>query len=277
VRARAKALNIDLASIAGSGPAGRVEHADLDRLLTNAAPASAPPVASAPAEVGSEDVKIFGLRRRIAERMQDANRRIVHFTYVEEVDVTALEALRQSLNADGTGRPRLTVLPFLIKAIAAAIARHPAINSHFDDTNGIVRRFAAVHAGIATQTERGLLVPVIRDAGAKDLWQIASDISRLSGEARAGKSNREELSGSTITVTSLGALGGIMATPIINPPEVAIIGVNRIIERPVIIDGAVAIRRIMNLSSSFDHRIIDGHGAAAFIAEVRKLLESPQP
>jgi 2-oxoisovalerate dehydrogenase E2 component (dihydrolipoyl transacylase) len=276
VRARAKALNIDLAGLTGSGPAGRIEHADVDRLLSKAAPLSAPPPAIAPAEAGSEDVRIFGLRRRIAERMQDSKRRIPHFTYVEEVDVTELEALRQSLNAESRGRPHLTALPFLIKAIVAAVSRYPAINSQFDDARGIVRRFSAVHAGIATQTARGLLVPVIRNAEAKDLWQIAAEIARLSEEARAEKSKPNELSGSTITVTSLGALGGIMATPIINPPEVAIIGVNRIILRPAIVDGAIVARKLMNLSSSFDHRVIDGHEAAAFIAEARKLLEAPQ-
>jgi 2-oxoisovalerate dehydrogenase E2 component (dihydrolipoyl transacylase) len=275
VRARAKALNIDLIGIAGCGPAGRIEHADLDRVLTKATPVSMSPPVLAPAEAGSEDIKIFGLRRRIAERMQDSKRRVPHFTYVEEVDVTALEALRQSLNEEGRVRPRLTVLPFLIKAIVAAASRHPTVNSHFDDSRGIVRRFAALHAGIATQTARGLLVPVIRNAEAKDIWQLAVEILRLSEEARAGKSKPGELGGSTLTVTSLGALGGVMATPIINPPEVAIIGVNRIVERPVVIDGAIEIRKLMNLSSSFDHRIIDGHAAAEFIQAVKTALERP--
>jgi 2-oxoisovalerate dehydrogenase E2 component (dihydrolipoyl transacylase) len=275
VRARAKALNIDLVGIAGCGPAGRIEHADLDRVLTKATPASMSPPVLAPAEAGSEDIKIFGLRRRIAERMQDSKRRVPHFTYVEEVDVTALEALRQSLNEEGRVRPRLTVLPFLIKAIVAAASRHPTVNSHFDDSQGIVRRFAALHAGIATQTARGLLVPVIRNAEAKDIWQLAVEILRLSEEARAGKSKPDELGGSTLTVTSLGALGGVMATPIINPPEVAIIGVNRIVERPAVIDGAIEIRKLMNLSSSFDHRIIDGHAAAEFIQAVKTALERP--
>lgn len=275
VRARAKALDMPLSGVSGSGPGGRIEHGDLDRLLVKAAPATVAGPALAPPEAGSEDIKIFGLRRRIAERMQDSKRRIPHFTYVEEVDVTELEALRQSLNTEGQERPRLTILPFLIKAIAAAVSSHPAINSHFDDSDGMVRRFTAIHAGIATQTERGLLVPVIRNAGAKDVWQLAAEIVRLGDAARAGKSKPNELSGSTLTVSSLGALGGVMATPIINPPEVAIIGVNKIAERPVIVEGMVAVRKIMNLSSSFDHRIIDGFEAAAFIAEVRKVLESP--
>lgn len=274
VRARARALSIDLATILGSGPEGRIEHADLDKLLTRATPAAMAPPAIAHSEPGSEDIKIFGLRRRIAERMVESTRRIPHFTYVEEVDVTELEELRQSLNVDQS-RTHLTLLPFLIVGIVTAIFRHPAINSHFDDVSGIARRFKSVHVGIATQTSRGLMVPVIRNAEAMDLWQIAAEIARLSEEARAGKSKPNELSGSTITVTSLGALGGIMATPIINPPEVAIIGVNRIVERVVVIDGAIAIRKVMNLSSSFDHRIIDGHEAAAFVAEVRRFLEHP--
>lgn len=275
VRARAKSLGIDLATLRGSGPDGRVEHADLDHHFLKSV-ASTPVAASviAPSEPGSEDLKIFGLRRRIAERMLESKRRIPHFTYVEEVDVTALEARRQAANTEGDHLPHLTVLPFVIRAIIDAAAKHPAINSHFDDATGMVRRFKAFHVGVATQTDRGLLVPVIRNAEALDLRQIASEIVRLTKEARAGKSKPAELTGSTITVTSLGPLGGIMATPIINPPEVAVIGVNRITERPVIIDGEIAIRKMMNLSSSFDHRIIDGYEAAAFIAGVRNLLEA---
>jgi len=276
VRARAKSLGIDLATIAGQGPGGRIEHADLDRLLARKHEQASPPLALAPAEEGTEDIRVFGLRRRIAERMLESKRRVPHFAYVEEVDVTALEALRASLNAAERQRPHLTVLPFLIRAIVLAVARHPAINCHFDDTQGVIRRFKAVHAGIATQTDRGLLVPVIRNAEAKDVRQLAAEISRLSAAARAGKSDRADLLGSTITVTSLGALGGIMATPIINPPEVAIIGVNRIAERAVVLDGRIVVRKMMNLSSSFDHRIVDGHQAAAFIADVKRQLEAPQ-
>jgi 2-oxoisovalerate dehydrogenase E2 component (dihydrolipoyl transacylase) len=277
VRARARELAIDLATITGSGPDSRITHADLDRLLTARAAHPAPfPVSAAPAESGSEDVPVFGLRRRIAERMQESTRRIPHFTYVEEIDVTRLEALRQTLNGKAADRPHLTLLPFLIRAIAMARAGHPTVNSHFDDVQGMVRRFAAVHAGIATQTERGLLVPVIRNADQLDVWQLAQEILRLSAAARSGKSARGELSGSTITVTSLGRLGGVMATPIINLPEVAIIGVNRIVERPAFADGAITARKLMNLSSSFDHRIIDGQEAAAFIADVRLLLEEPE-
>lgn len=277
VRARAAALGIDLSSVAGTGPAGRIQHGDLDAVLLArqgaASPAARPAMGTK--EVGVEDVKIFGLRRRIAERMQDAKRRIPHFAYVEEVDVTELEALRAELNAArGTGG-HLTVLPFLIRALIKAIADHPGINAHFDDTEGVIRRFTSVHAGIATQTERGLLVPVIHNAETMDLWQIAAEIARLSQAARSGKASRDELTGSTITVTSLGALGGIAATPIINPPEVAVIGVNRIAERPIVAGGAIVIRKMMNLSSSFDHRIVDGFQAAALIKSVKDCLEAP--
>ncbi|MBI2719243.1 MAG: 2-oxo acid dehydrogenase subunit E2 [Rhizobiales bacterium] len=275
VRARATSLSIDLASVSGSGPGGRIEHADLDRPL-QAKDAKAPPAPPlAPLEDGAEDIKIFGLRRRIAERMQDAKRRVPHFAYVEEVDVQELENLRAALNSKRDSKPHLTVLPFLIRAIVAAIARHPFVNCHFDDANGIIRRFKSVHAGIATQTERGLLVPVIHHVEAMNVWQLAAEIARLSEAARAGKSERRDLTGSTITVTSLGALGGLMATPIINPPEVAIVGVNRIAERATVIDHDIVVRKMMNLSSSFDHRIVDGHQAAAFIAEVRARLQHP--
>lgn len=278
VRIRATALGIDLSSVTGTGPAGRIQHSDLDAVLLRrqgGTPPTARPVMGAKEE-GVEDIKIFGLRRRIAERMLDAKRRIPHFAYVEEVDVTELEALRAELNAArGTGG-HLTVLAFLVRALVKAIADHPGINAHFDDAEGVIRRFTSVHAGIATQTERGLLVPVIHHAETMDLWQIAANIARLSQAARSGKASRDELTGSTITVTSLGALGGIAATPIINPPEVAVIGVNRIAERPMVAGGAVVIRKMMNLSSSFDHRIIDGFEAAALIKRVKDCLEAPK-
>ncbi len=277
VRARAAALGIDLSSVAGTGPAGRIQHGDLDAVLLarqGGTPPAARPVMGAKEE-GVEDIKIFGLRRRIAERMQDAKRRIPHFAYVEEVDVTELEALRAELNAAQGRKGHLTVLPFLIRALIKAIADHPGINAHFDDAEGVIRRFTSVHAGIATQTERGLLVPVIHNAETMDLWQIAAEIARLSQAARSGKASRDELTGSTITVTSLGALGGIAATPIINPPEVAVIGVNRIAERPMVAGGAIVIRKMMNLSSSFDHRIVDGFQAAALIKSVKDCLEAP--
>ena len=277
VRERSKGIGVDLATVTGTGPGGRILHGDLDGLLLSRQATTAPStkVTLGAKEEGVEDIKIFGLRRRIAERMLDAKRRIPHFTYVEEVDVTELETLRRNLNASAGDRSRLTLLPFLIRALIIAIKDHRGVNVHFDDVEGVVRRFDAVHAGIATQTERGLLVPVIHNAQNKDLHELAAEIARLSEAARIGKSSREELSGSTITVTSLGALGGIAATPIINPPEVAIIGVNKISERPVVQDGVVVIAKMMNLSSSFDHRIVDGYEAAAFIKAVKDGLEAP--
>jgi 2-oxoisovalerate dehydrogenase E2 component (dihydrolipoyl transacylase) len=275
VRQRAKTLGIDIAEIQGSGPGGRVTHADLDQRLTRKETHAASAVAPPPAGEAIEEVRIFGLRRRIAERMLESKRRVPHFTYVEEVDVQALEDLRQKLNAD-RARPHLTILPFLIRALVNSLARHPSLNAHYDDASGTLRKFKSVHAGIATQTERGLLVPVIRNAGQFDLWQLSDEISRLSEAARKGKSDRSELQGSTITLTSLGALGGVMATPIINPPEVAIIGTNRITERAVVREGTITARKMMNLSSSFDHRIIDGYEAASFIAAIRKDLENPE-
>ena len=277
VRDRAKKLNFDLSQVVGSGPDGRIQHADLDALLlSKQGPDSFPAApAIAAAEEGVEDINIFGLRRRIAERMQDAKRRIPHFTYVEEVDVTDLEALRAELNAARAAKGHLTILAFLMRALVKAVTEHPGLNAHFNDTEGVIRRFSRVHAGIATQTERGLLVPVIHHAETMNLWELAAEILRLSQAARSGKAVRDDLIGSTITVTSLGALGGIAATPIINPPEVAIIGLNRIAERPVVIEGAIAIRKMMNLSSSFDHRIIDGFAAAAFVKTIKTYLEIP--
>ena len=259
--------------VAGSGPEGRVLHQDLDGLAQKPQDAAAPAWITPP---GGTAIPVIGLRRKIAERMQDANRRIPHFTYIDEVDVTRLEALRRTLN-DAPQGPRLTPLAFMIRALVKAIALHPGVNTLFDDTAGVLYRYAAVHVGIATQTPRGLLVPVIRHAERLDLSQLAAEITRLSTAARAGKSLIEDLSGSTITVTSLGVLGGLAATPIINAPEVAIIGVNRIAERPVVVDGAIVIRKMMNLSSSFDHRIIDGFAAAAFIQTLKQLLETSDP
>jgi len=282
VRGRAKALGIDIAAIKGTGPDGSVVHADLDAVLLHQPsdlPSPRPATATIPASTardGVEEIQVIGLRRQIAQRMQEAKRRIPHFTYVEEVDVTALEEMRRELNeGDKAGTPRLSVLPFLIRALTKVLPVHPEINAVFDDEAGLIRRHAAIHVGIATQTRRGLLVPVIRHAEALTVREIAAEIFRLSEAARAGKSSREELSSSTITVTSLGVLGGIAATPIINMPEVAIVGINKIVERPVVRDGAVVIRKIMNLSSSFDHRIVDGFVAAAFIQALRAELEAP--
>lgn len=270
VRARAVALGLDLAAIRGRGPDGRVEHADLDAILLagHGAPAATRPAV--------EEIKVLGLRRRIAERMQDAKRRIPHFAYVEEVDVTALEDLRTHLNATaGAGRPRLTPLPLLIRALARVLPDFPQVNAHYDDTAGIVRRYGALHVGVATQTPEGLMVPVLRDAQAKDLWTLAAEIARLASEARSGHARREDLTGSTLTLTSLGQLGGIVATPVINSPEVAILCPNRIVERPVVRGGQVTVRKMMNLSSSFDHRVVDGYDAAAFVQALKGVLENP--
>ena len=287
VRARAKALGIDLAALP-PGPHGRIRHSDLDRLLqSQPSPANAGEGQARAAGQGeggqalaertaTETQKIIGLRRKIAEKMQEAKRRIPHFAYVEEIDVTELEALRQHLNTThGKERGKLTLLPLLIRALTRALPAFPQINARFDDDAGEVHRHAAVHAGIATQTPNGLIVPVIFHAEARSLWDLAAEIARLSSAAKAGKAAAKELSGSTITVTSLGALGGIVTTPVINHPEVAIIGVNKMIERPVVLHGQIAIRRMMNLSSSFDHRVVDGYDAAAFIQAVKAMLEHP--
>jgi 2-oxoisovalerate dehydrogenase E2 component (dihydrolipoyl transacylase) len=224
----------------------------------------------------TETIPVIGLRRKIAMKMQEAKRRIPHFSYVEEVDVTELEALRQQLNARWEGqRARLTLLPMLVRAMVLAVREFPQINAHFDDEVGVITRHGAVHLGIATQTGNGLMVPVLRHAEALDLWACAGEIARVAEAARAGKATREELSGSTITLTSLGALGGIANTPIINHPEVAIVGVNRMVERPVVRGGAIVVRRMMNLSSSFDHRVVDGLHAAQFVQAIRGFLEVP--
>jgi 2-oxoisovalerate dehydrogenase E2 component (dihydrolipoyl transacylase) len=280
VRRRAWELGIPLQSVSGSGPGGRILHEDLDAHVAAGRQRGAVPVAlpeTATAELhGVEEIRIIGLRRRIAERLQDVQRRIPHFSYIEEVDVTALEELRTHLNADaGEHRPKLTVLPFLIRAVVRALPSHPEINAHFDDQAGVLHRHAAVHAGIATQTPAGLMVPVLRHAEARDLWDAAAEIARLAAAARSGRAIKDELSGSTITITSLGALGGLAATPVINSPEVAIVGVNKIAERPVVLGGAIMVRKMMNLSSSFDHRIVDGWVAAEFIQKVKSFLEQP--
>lgn len=271
VRARAQALGIDLATVEGRGPDGRVEHADLDRLLVGGLARR-----GAAARDGVREIKVIGLRRRIAEKMQEAKRQIPHFSYVEEVDVTELEALRVHLNAAAkAGQPKLSVLPFLIRGLVKVIPDFPQVNALFDDQAGVVRRYEALHAGIATQTDDGLMVPVVRHAEAKDLWDLASEISRLAALARAGKASRDELTGSTLTLTSLGALGGITTTPVINRPEVAIVGPNKIVERPVVRQGQVVVRKMMNISSSFDHRVVDGYDAAAFIQALKGALEHP--
>ncbi|GGE75656.1 dihydrolipoamide acetyltransferase family protein [Massilia psychrophila] len=277
VRQRAWDLGVELQYVAGSGPAGRITHADLDVYVARAGKPAGGAAAERYGELhGEQAVPIIGLRRKIAEKMQDAKRRIPHFTYVEEIDVTEIEALRTQLNTRWGGeRGRLTLLPLLMRAIVLAVRSFPQVNARFDDEAGVVTRFEPVHIGIATQTEPGLMVPVVRHAEARDPWSGAAEVARLADAARAGRALREELSGSTITITSLGALGGIVTTPVINHPEVAIVGVNRIVERPVIRNGAIVARKMMNLSCSFDHRIIDGVYAAQFVQAIRGYLECP--
>lgn len=252
-------------------------HQDLENFFGGAAgaPPPCPPPRGGDADA-IEEVRIVGLRRRIAERTQEAKWRIPHITYVEEVDLTELEALRQHLNETRRAQqPKLTLLPFFVRALVRALPHHPSINARFDDDAGVLRRHEAVHCGIATRTSNGLLVPVVRHAQERDLWSCAAEIMRLASAAREGRAKREELSGSTITITSLGALGGLGATHVINRPEVAIIGPNKLIERPVVRSGAIVVRKMMNLSSSFDHRIVDGHEAAQFVQRLKLLLESP--
>ena len=278
VRRRAWELGIALEDVAAGGPAGRIMQADLDAHV--AAHGAGQPTAAAPSRgVRRTDelvVPVIGLRRRIAMRMQEAKRHIPHFSYVEEVDVTEVEALRVALNVKWKGeRPRLTLLPLLMRALVLAVREFPQINALFDDDAGVVTRHGAVHIGIATQSEHGLLVPVVRHAEALDLWGAAAEVARLADAARNGSATRDDLSGSTITITSLGALGGIVTTPVINRPEVAIVGVNRMIERPTMRGGAVVPRLLMNLSSSFDHRVVDGIDAARFVQSLRAMLETP--
>jgi 2-oxoisovalerate dehydrogenase E2 component (dihydrolipoyl transacylase) len=273
VRLRAREAGVDLRQVRGSGPAGRILHEDLDAFLRGGGTAPAP--AGRAANTRVEEIKVAGLRRRIAEKMAEAKRRVAHFSYIEEVDLTALEELRAALNAEARERPKLTLLPFLMQAVVRAVADFPQMNALYDDEAGVIRRHGGVHIGVATQTSSGLVVPVVRHAEARDLWDCAAEVKRLADAARAGLAAREELGGSTITVTSLGALGGIASTPVVNWPEVAIVGVNRMAVRPMWIGGGVVPRTMMNLSSSFDHRVVDGHDAAAFIQRIKGLLERP--
>ncbi|MEO9338199.1 dihydrolipoamide acetyltransferase family protein [Mesorhizobium sp. SB112] len=274
VRLRAKEAGIDLRQVAGSGPAGRISHEDLDAFAAAGATSAKP--SGLMRNTAVEDIKIVGLRRKIAEKMTISKSRIPHITYVEEIDVTALEDLRATLNAQKrTDRPKLTVLPFLMRAMVKAIGDQPNVNANFDDEAGIVHQYGGVHVGIAAQTPTGLMVPVVRHAEARDIWDSAAEINRLAEAAKNGTATREELSGSTITITSLGAMGGVVTTPVINHPEVAIVGVNKIMTRPVW-DGTQFIpRKMMNLSSSFDHRVVDGWDAAVFIQRIKTLLETP--
>src|SRR5690349_3246320 len=279
VRRRAREMGIDLTGLSGSGPDGRVTQEDLDGMGNrgNALRFAVPGGGKIGTQRhGEESVAVIGLRRKIAEKMQESKRRIPHFTYVEEVDVTALEEARVQLNARWKAkRGHLTLLPFLMHAMVRTLPEFPEINARYDDDNGTLTKYGPVHIGIATQTPNGLMVPVVRNAEARDLWSCASEVARLAEAARNGKAAREELMGSTITITSLGPLGGIVTTPVINYPEVAIVGVNKVVERPVVRDGAIVIRKVMNLSSSFDHRIVDGLRAAQFVQGLRAYLEAP--
>ncbi|MBC7769152.1 MAG: 2-oxo acid dehydrogenase subunit E2 [Phycisphaerales bacterium] len=274
VRARAQKLGLDLGQVRGSGPDGRITHEDLDAVLVPAVGARRS--SNLTEKNGVEPVKVIGLRRKIAEKMQDAKRRIPHFAYVEECDLTELEELRAHLNATkSSDQPKLTLLPFLMRALVLSLPDFPQINARYDDEQGVVYRHDNVDIGIATQTDNGLVVPVVRHAEARDVWDSATEVSRLAAAVRSNTATKEDLSGSTITITSLGALGGIVTTPVINHPEVAIIGVNKLVERPVVKNGAIVIRKMMNLSSSFDHRVVDGYDAAAFIQRVKGMLEHP--
>ena len=272
VRARARELGIDLSQVKAGGD--HIRHSDLDAFLLYGSGQGYRP-AGRGARRADEEVKVIGLRRRIAENMAASKRAIPHFSYVEEIDVTALEATREQLNAHRGDKPKLTLLPLLIVAICRALPEFPMLNARYDDEVGVVTRYGAVHMGIATQTDAGLMVPVIRDAQDRNVWQLAAEIKRLADTARAGKAKPEELSGSTLTLTSLGPLGGVATTPVINRPEVAIIGPNRIIERPVFRGREVVPAKLMNLSISCDHRVVDGWDAASFVQAVRKLLETP--
>ena len=274
VRQKARELGLDLRQIAGSGPAGRIERADIEGFQPVRPVAAGEPRLKT--RDGVREVKIIGLRRKIAEKMQAAKRHIPHITYVEEIDVTELEALRQYLNSQKSdSTPRLTLLPFFVRALAHAISDHPQINARYDDEVGVLTEYDALHLGIATQTPGGLMVPVVRHAEALDLFDCAAEIQRVTQAAREGKAAKSELSGSTLTLTSLGTLGGLVHTPVINWPEVAIVGPNRIVERPVVRDGKIEVRKMMNLSSSFDHRIVDGWDAARFVQNIKGRLEHP--
>jgi 2-oxoisovalerate dehydrogenase E2 component (dihydrolipoyl transacylase) len=274
VRMRAREAGVDLRQVPGTGPAGRITHEDLDALFAHGTGAARAPARQA--KTGVKDVRLVGLRRKIAEKMALASSRIPHITYVEEVDVTALEEFRATLNKQKRqDRPRLTLLPFLMRAMTRAIAEQPDLNALFDDAAGVVHVHAGIHIGIAVQTPAGLLVPVVRHVETLDLWDCGAELNRLAEAAKAGTAIRDELSGSTITVTSLGAMGGVVTTPIINHPEVAIIGVNKIMVRPVWSGSTFVPRKMMNLSSSFDHRVVDGWDAARFVQRIKALLETP--
>ena len=272
VRQRAKDLGVDLVDVKAAG--GHIRHADLDAFLTYGSKLGYRP-AQMKARRADEAVKVIGMRRRIADNMSASKRHIPHFTYVEEIDVTAVEAMRADLNANRGAKPKLTLLPMLIVAICKTIPQFPMMNARFDDEAGVVTRHGAVHLGMATQTDAGLMVPVIRDAQDLNIWQLATEIARLANAARSSSVKSEELSGSTLTITSIGPLGGIATTPVINRPEVAIIGPNKIVERPMFVGDTIEARKLMNLSISCDHRVVDGWDAASYVQALKKLIETP--
>lgn len=272
VRQRAKELGVELTDVKAAG--GHIRHADLDTFLAYGS-GQGYRASHISARRDDENVKVIGMRRRIADNMAASKRHIPHFTYVEEIDVTAIEAMRADLNANRGARPKLTMLPLLIVAICKTIPQFPMINARYDDENGVVTRHGAVHLGMATQTDAGLMVPVIRDAQDRNIWQLATEIARLADAARNGAAISEELSGSTLTVTSLGPLGGIVTTPVINRPEVAIIGPNKVVERPMFVGDTIEARKLMNLSISCDHRVVDGWDAANYVQALKKLIETP--
>jgi 2-oxoisovalerate dehydrogenase E2 component (dihydrolipoyl transacylase) len=272
IRARAREAGIDLAQVPGTGPRGRILKQDFEAFLA----AGAVPTAGPSKRTGVSEIKVIGLRRKIAERMAQAASEIPHFTYVEEIDVTALESLRDQLNSKKPAdEPKLTPLAFLGLAVARVLRDFPQCNAHYDKERNVIIRYEAVHLGIATQTDNGLKVPVVKHAQARDLEDMAAEIRRVSTAARDNTATREELTGSTITITSLGKMGGIVSTPVINQPEVGIIGVNKAVDRPMVHNGQVVVRRMMNLSSSFDHRFVDGYDGAAMIQVLKELLEQP--
>ncbi|MEE2606796.1 MAG: dihydrolipoamide acetyltransferase family protein [Candidatus Thermoplasmatota archaeon] len=277
IRRRAREGGVDLAQVRGSGPAGRVRHADLDAYIAaDGAVTGAAPSSYSTKRTEVTEVKVVGLRRKIAEQMTLSKSTIPHFSYFEEVDVTELEALRQVLNSSrDESQPKLTYLPFIMLALSRIMPEHPECNAHYDDQGGVVARHGAVNIGIATQTGRGLYVPVVKHVEAMDAWQAAAEMQRVASAARDGTASLEDLTGSTFTITSLGRDGGLGATPIINHPEVAILGVHKAREMPVVREGQIVVRRIMNLSSSFDHRVVDGADGAALVQHLRRMLEHP--
>jgi 2-oxoisovalerate dehydrogenase E2 component (dihydrolipoyl transacylase) len=276
VRQRAEEMGIKLQFVPGTGPGGRISHEDLDAYVASGGGAGVSRSSGYAQRDGVDEVKVIGLRRRIAESMQNSKRRIPHFAYVEEIDMTELESLRAHLNkTKRADQPKLNVLPFLMRALVKVLPQYPQINARFDDEAGVVHRHHGVHIGIATQTANGLIVPVVKHAEARDVWDTALEVARVSSAARENKAKSDELQGSTITITSLGTLGGVATTPVINYPEVAIIGPNAILDRPVVRDGQIIVRKMMNLSSSFDHRVVDGYDAAEFIQKIKALLEHP--